>query len=95
MMQDATQTALSGGIAIRTAGDPESIAATARQAVAEVAPNLPVTGTRTLTNQIAATLDVERVAAELVSFFGGLALLLACVGLYGVVMQGFRGAQTK
>jgi len=88
MMQDATQTALSVGIAIRTAGDPESIAATARQAVAEVAPNLPVTGTRTLTNQIAATLDVERVAAELVSFFGGLALLLACVGLYGVVMQG-------
>jgi predicted lysophospholipase L1 biosynthesis ABC-type transport system permease subunit len=88
MMQDATQTVLSGGIAIRTAGDPESIAATARQAVAEVDLNLPVTGTRTLTNQIAATLDVERVAAELVSFFGGLALLLACVGLYGVVMQG-------
>jgi len=88
MMQDATQTALSGGIAICTAGNPESMAATVRQAVAEVDPNLPVTGTRTLTNQIAATFDVERVAAELVSFFGGLALLLACVGLYGVVMQG-------
>ena len=88
ILQDTSQTALSGGVILRTTGDPTSMAATVRQAVAEVDPNLPVTGTRTLTNQIAATFDVERVAAELVSFFGGLALLLACVGLYGVFMQG-------
>jgi len=36
---------------------------------------------------LASTFNVERVATELVSFFGGLALLLACVGLYGVVTQ--------
>jgi len=88
ILQDTSQTALSGGVILRTTGDPASMAATVRQAVAEVDPNLPVTGTRTLTNQIASTFDVERVAAELVSFFGGLALLIACVGLYGVVMQG-------
>ena len=88
ILQDTSQTALSGGVILRTTGDPASMAATVRQAVAEVDPNLPVTGTRTLTNQIASTFDVERVAAELVSFFGGLALLLACVGLYGVVTQG-------
>jgi len=87
LMQDTTQDALSSSIVLRTSGDPASMAATARQAVADVDPNLPVTGTRTLSNQIASTFDVERIAAELVSFFGGLALLLACVGLYGVVAQ--------
>jgi len=88
ILQDTSQTALSGGVILRTTGDPASMAATVRQAIAEADANLPVTETRTLTNQIASTFDVERVAAELVSFFGGLALLLACVGLYGVVMQG-------
>jgi len=88
ILQDTSQTALSGGVILRTTGDPASMATTVRQAVAEVDPNLPVTRTRTLTNQIASTFDVERVAAELVSFFGGLALLLACVGLYGVFTQG-------
>jgi predicted permease len=87
ILQDTTQDVLSGGIIIRTVGDSSSMASTARQAVADVDPNLPVTGTKTLSNQIASTFDVERVAAELVSFFGGLALLLACVGLYGVVAQ--------
>jgi predicted permease len=88
ILQDTSQTALSGGVILRTTGDPASMATTVRQAVAEVDPNLLVTRTRTLTNQIASTFDVERVAAELVSFFGGLALLLACVGLYGVFTQG-------
>jgi predicted permease len=88
ILQDTSQTALSGGVILQTTGDAPSMAATVRQALAEVDPNLPVTGMRTLANQIAATFDVERVAAELVSFFGGLALLLACVGLYGVFMQG-------
>lgn len=87
ILQDATQAALSAGIMIRTAGDPAPMAATVRKALAEVDPNLPVGETRTLRNQIASTLDVERVATELVSFFGALALLLACVGLYGVVAQ--------
>jgi len=88
IMQDTTQTALSSGIILRTVGDPKSMAATVRKGVADVDPNLPVTRSRVLSSQIASTFDVERVAAELVSFFGGLALLLACVGLYGVVAQG-------
>ncbi len=88
MMQDTTQDVLSGGIIIRTAGDPASMAATVRHAVAEIDPNLPVTGTKILSEQVASTFSVERVAAELVSFFGALAMLLASVGLYGVVAQG-------
>ncbi|MGB7493139.1 MAG: ABC transporter permease [Candidatus Acidiferrum sp.] len=87
LLQDDTQSALSSGIMVRTAGDPSSMAATVRQAVAEVDPNLPVTETQALTDQINDTFDVQRVAAQLVSFFGALALLLACVGLYGVIAQ--------
>jgi len=87
LLQDTSQDVLSSSLILRTMGDPGSMAATARQAVAEVDPNLPMTGTRVLSEQIASTFDVERIAAELVSFFGTVALLLACVGLYGVVAQ--------
>jgi predicted permease len=86
-LQDTSLETLSGEMSIRTAGDPALMAATVRQAVAEVDPTLPITKTTTLTEQIASTFDVARTAAQLVSFFGAVALLLACVGLYGVVAQ--------
>jgi len=41
-----------------------------------------------LRQQVEASLDEERLAARLVSFFGGIALFLACIGLYGVTAQG-------
>jgi predicted permease len=87
LLQDTSLDTLSCEIAVRTVGDPELMAATVRQAVAEVDPTLPVRGTTTLHGQIASTFDVARIVAQLVSFFGALALLLACVGLYGVVAQ--------
>ncbi|HUN61182.1 MAG TPA: ABC transporter permease [Candidatus Sulfotelmatobacter sp.] len=87
LLQDTSLDTLSCEFSLRTAGDPESMIATARQAVAQVDPTLPITGTSTLTGQIASTFNVARTAAQLVSFFGALALLLACVGLYGVVAQ--------
>ena len=87
LLQDASQEVLSAEIAMRTAGDPALMIATAKQAVAEVDPTLPTHGTTTLTQQVGATFRVARTAAQLVSFFGAVALLLACVGLYGVVSQ--------
>src|SRR5438445_5522121 len=41
ILQDTSQTALSGGVILRTTGDPASMAATVRQAAAAVAPNPP------------------------------------------------------
>jgi len=41
-----------------------------------------------LRQQVEASLDEERLTARLVSFFGGIALFLACIGLYGVTAQG-------
>jgi ABC-type antimicrobial peptide transport system permease subunit len=49
---------------------------------------LPIFGVTTLDEQLRKNLDEERLIAQLVSFFGALALILACIGLYGVMAHG-------
>jgi predicted permease len=88
LLQDKDQSALSAEVELRTVGDPGAAAGELRQAIAEVDPNVPISGVQTLSAQIAKNFDTQRLATRLVGFFGGLALLLACVGLYGVVSQG-------
>ena len=56
-----------------------------RREVANVDPNLPVFRAKTLVAQAEQSLVKERLLATLSSFFGALALLLACVGLYGLM----------
>lgn len=56
-----------------------------RREVASVDPNLPVFRVKTLVAQAEQSLMKEQLLATLSSFFGGLALLLACVGLYGLM----------
>jgi ABC-type antimicrobial peptide transport system permease subunit len=87
LFQEVSQFALTAEIAARTAGDPVGVANELRRAIAEVDPNLPVDDVKTLTAQIATTLNSQRLAARLVAAFGALALLLAAVGLYGVITQ--------
>jgi ABC-type antimicrobial peptide transport system permease subunit len=48
---------------------------------------VPVASTKTLARQVSDSLGVEMLLARLVSAFSALALLLACVGLYGVLSQ--------
>jgi ABC-type antimicrobial peptide transport system permease subunit len=74
-----------GELDVRAAGDPRSAAADVRRAIHEMDKNLTVTATTTLGEQIASSLNQERAMAELSSFFGLLALALACVGLYGLM----------
>jgi predicted permease len=71
--------------ALRTAGEPTALAATVRQVVRELDSNLPVTEIGTQTARAQATLGQERQYAWLLSFFGGVALLLAAIGLSGVL----------
>jgi predicted permease len=52
--------------------------------VAEVDPNLTITGIRTMQQQVELSFDKERAVASLAGLFGIVALLLAAVGLYGV-----------
>jgi predicted permease len=60
-------------------------AAELRRAVAEVAPGLPVLSITTMSEQLDRSLARERAVARLTGFFGLLALLLAAIGLYGVM----------
>jgi predicted permease len=71
-------------IEIRAAGDPAGITAAVRGAVQGINPNLPVDAT-TLSQQVNDSLAQQRAFSELTGFFGILGLLLACVGLYGIM----------
>jgi predicted permease len=72
-------------IAVRTQGDPRAMAATLRRELRKIDPDLPVLKIDTVDEQLNDVLVQERLVASLSAFFGGLAVLLACVGLYGVI----------
>jgi len=70
---------------VRTAGDPTALAGAIREAVSEVDRNIPLFDVKTQRRQAEQSLTQERLFATLSSFFGLLAVLLACLGLYGVM----------
>ncbi len=70
---------------VRTAGPPTATISAIRAAVRQLDPNLPLFEFTTQNAQVETTLAQERLFARLTSFFGLLALLLASIGLYGVL----------
>jgi predicted permease len=70
---------------VRTAADPNALAAAVRNEVRNLDANVPVYGMRTLEAQIERNLVTERLVAMLSAAFGILATLLAVIGLYGVM----------
>lgn len=70
---------------LRTAGDPAALVAAVRSVVAHADSNLPLFSVRTQTEQIDDILVHEGMMAQLSSFFAVLALVLASVGLYGLL----------
>jgi putative ABC transport system permease protein len=70
---------------LRTGGDPIDYAATIQRLVREIDPQLQVVGLRTMTDLVDESLMQERFIAQTASAFSLFALLLACVGLYGVM----------
>jgi predicted permease len=71
--------------ALRATGEPTALAASARQVVRELDSNLPITEVGTQEARSQRTLGQERLYARLLSFFGALALILAAIGLSGVL----------
>jgi predicted permease len=76
-----------GGIffELRTAGNPLAFAETVRKIVHDAAPSVPVTNLMTQTQRIDSTIVQERTFANLCTAFAVLALIIACVGLYGTM----------
>ena len=69
--------------ALRTAGDPLRFAQSAREIVREADSRIPVTNVITQAAEIDRTISREVTFAKLCTGFAVLALLIACVGLYG------------
>jgi predicted permease len=70
---------------VQTSQDPALVAGAVRTALAQIDPNLPVLDIKTVGEQVDLRMDNERFISQLSSFFSLLALLLACIGLYGVM----------
>ncbi len=70
---------------IRTQIEPSAISESVRREFKSFDPHLPITSLKTASALIDETLDQEQLIAKLSSFFGVLALLLAAIGLYGVM----------
>jgi predicted permease len=70
---------------LKTAASTPSIVSEIRESVRSVDKDLPVQDVRTQTQQIDATLSSERAFATLTSAFGLLALILASIGIYGIM----------
>ncbi|HEX5965403.1 MAG TPA: ABC transporter permease, partial [Pyrinomonadaceae bacterium] len=88
ILQIQDEAAYSVNIQIRTNGDPAAVTPAVRQMINQIDDKLPIYGVTTMHEQIAERLNQDRLSAQLVSFFGVLALILACIGLYGVMAHG-------
>jgi predicted permease len=86
LFQAAAQGPMRRMIAIlRTAGDPAQLIEPVRAAVRRLDANLPITNVATQTENLERRFTQDRLFANALSFFGGLALLLAAIGLFGLM----------
>jgi predicted permease len=75
-------------LVVRFSGPASSVVPQIRQTIKQINRNLPVDDVVSLSDHIGRSLVQQKLVARLGSFFGLLALLLACVGLYGVMSYG-------
>jgi ABC-type antimicrobial peptide transport system permease subunit len=76
------------GLMLTTNATPGALEPVVTKILADVDPNLTITSVRTMREQVAVRFDQDRAVASLAVLFGGVALLLAAVGLYGVTAYG-------
>ena len=72
-------------VVVRTAGDPSSAAAPLRDVVTRVAPGVPLFDVRTMDERLGASLSTARFNMTLLTLLGAIGLLLAAIGIYGVM----------
>jgi predicted permease len=80
------QTRLSSSVfEVRTAGAPAGAMSSIREIARQIDPNLPLTDVSTQLEQVEKRFQQEKLFAQAYSLFGGLALLLAAIGLFGLM----------
>lgn len=72
---------------IRMTDEPSNLASAVRQELTAVERNLPVLEIKTLAERVEASIAPERLSLGLLLFFGIMALLLACAGIYGLASR--------
>ena len=81
-----SQTRFGGAVfEVRTAAAPASVTASVREAVRQIDPNLPLMDVSTQIEQVEQRFAQEKLFAQAYALFGGLALLLASIGLFGLM----------
>ncbi len=73
---------------LRTEGDPKSVTKSVAGAINSVDPDLPLAGVKTIDEIVSESLAIDRFSMVLFSSFGLLGLMLAAVGIYGVMAFG-------
>jgi predicted permease len=84
----ATPDNVLSSLEVRTAMPPTPLVETVRKALASAEPALPMFDVVPLEERLDRGLSSDRVVATLTAIFGGIALLLACLGLYGTISYG-------
>jgi putative ABC transport system permease protein len=75
-------------LAARTSARPEDLTAQIRDAIRAIDPAQPVYHVKTLDTLVADSMGLQRVSAAMVTLFSAVALMLAAIGIYGVVSYG-------
>jgi putative ABC transport system permease protein len=72
-------------VALRVEGNPENLVSAVRQAVLEIDKNQPIAAISTMDEIVHGSVAQPRLESLLLAIFGGLAVVLAAVGIYGVI----------
>jgi putative ABC transport system permease protein len=70
---------------VRTSGDPLALVPAARKVVAEIDPDRPISNVRTMDEQLRLFMPQRADFVAIISVFAGAAMLLAAIGIYGIV----------